>query len=75
MKGFATSLSVLIAFVAGVFIFGYAATPGFVLGGSMVLGATWMYNRGEEEAKRIASRAAEEDSLESGGLLQDLDRR
>ncbi|KAL7410002.1 nucleotide-sugar transporter-domain-containing protein [Mrakia frigida] len=59
LKGFATSLSVLIAFVAGVVIFGYVTTPGFVLGGVMVLGATWMYNRGEEESKRIASRVAE----------------
>ena len=43
--------------MAGVFLFGYAITPGFVIGGAVVLCATWMYNQGEEEAAR--SRAAE----------------
>lgn len=52
LKGFATSLAVIISFAAGIFIFGYSVTPSFVLGGSVVLGATYLYNEGEQAAKR-----------------------
>lgn len=49
LKGFATSLSIVISFLVSVGFFGYAITPGFVLGSSTVLGATWMYNQPERK--------------------------
>lgn len=70
-QGFATSLSVLIAFTAGVFLFGYAVTPGFVVGGAVVLCATWMYNRGEEEAARSRAAALEAENASRRGSVED----
>ncbi|KAL7408950.1 nucleotide-sugar transporter-domain-containing protein [Mrakia frigida] len=49
MKGFATSLSIVISFLVSVGFFGARITPGFVLGSSTVLMATWMYNQPETE--------------------------
>ncbi|KAJ7029311.1 nucleotide-sugar transporter-domain-containing protein [Mycena alexandri] len=47
MKGFATSLSIILSFLASVALFDFHITPSFVLGASTVLGATWVYNRPE----------------------------
>ncbi|RSH88899.1 hypothetical protein EHS25_002561 [Saitozyma podzolica] len=44
MKGFATSLSIIISFLASVALFSYPITVAFVLGSSIVLFATVMYN-------------------------------
>jgi len=45
LKGFATSLSIILSFVASVFLFNYHVTPAFVMGSSIVLSATFMYNQ------------------------------
>ncbi|KAI0665247.1 nucleotide-sugar transporter-domain-containing protein [Cubamyces menziesii] len=45
MKGFATSLSIVLSFLASVALFGFRITPSFVIGSSIVLVATWMYNQ------------------------------
>ncbi len=45
MKGFATSLSILISFLASVILFNFKLTPSFMLGSTTVLVATWMYNQ------------------------------
>ncbi|TDL21546.1 nucleotide-sugar transporter [Rickenella mellea] len=47
LKGFATSLSIILAFLVGMLAFGERATAGFVGGAGVVLVATWVYNRGE----------------------------
>ena len=47
LKGFATSLSIVISFLASIVIFDFHITPSFVLGSSTVLAATWLYNRPE----------------------------
>lgn len=47
MKGFATSLAIVISFLASVVLFEFAVTVGFVGGAGIVLGATWMYNQPE----------------------------
>ncbi|OCF32937.1 solute carrier family 35 (UDP-sugar transporter), member A1/2/3 [Kwoniella heveanensis CBS 569] len=44
MKGFATSLSIVISFLASVALFSYPITVTFVLGASIVLFATYIYN-------------------------------
>ncbi|KAI0759489.1 nucleotide-sugar transporter-domain-containing protein [Irpex lacteus] len=45
MKGFATSLSIVLSFLASVALFGFGITPSFVVGSITVLLATWMYNQ------------------------------
>ena len=50
LKGFATSLSIVLSFMASVALFGYSVTPSFVVGSGMVLAATAAYNRPETES-------------------------
>ncbi|KAM5538136.1 hypothetical protein V8D89_008333 [Ganoderma adspersum] len=45
LKGFATSLSIVLSFLASVALFGFHITPTFVTGSSIVLVSTWMYNQ------------------------------
>ncbi|RPD80051.1 nucleotide-sugar transporter, partial [Lentinus tigrinus ALCF2SS1-7] len=47
LKGFATSLSIVISFLASVALFNFQMTLTFVLGSTVVLVATWMYNQPE----------------------------
>jgi UDP-sugar transporter A1/2/3 len=44
MKGFATSLSIIISFLASVALFNYPITFSFVAGACIVLAATFLYN-------------------------------
>ncbi|KAF5347953.1 hypothetical protein D9756_010189 [Leucocoprinus leucothites] len=45
LKGFATSLSIVLSFLASVVLFDFHITWSFVIGASTVLTATWMYNQ------------------------------
>lgn len=45
LKGFATSLSIVISFLASVALFDLPLTFTFALGATVVLAATWMYNQ------------------------------
>ena len=45
LKGFATSLSIVISCLASVALFNFPLTFTFTLGASVVLVATWMYNQ------------------------------
>lgn len=45
LKGFATSLSIVISFLASVALFDFKMTITFVLGSVIVLIATWLYNQ------------------------------
>jgi len=45
IKGFATSMAIVLSSLAGIILFAYPLTFLFVLGSSLVLSATWMYNR------------------------------
>jgi hypothetical protein len=47
LAGFATSLSIIISFLAGVVLFNFQVTTPFLVGCSMVLAATWFYNQPE----------------------------
>jgi Nucleotide-sugar transporter len=48
LKGFATSLSIVLSSVASVALFNLQITPPFLAGSAVVLGATWMYNAPDE---------------------------
>ncbi|KAF9484730.1 nucleotide-sugar transporter [Pholiota conissans] len=45
LKGFATSLSIVISFLASVALFDFQMTITFILGSAIVLIATWLYNQ------------------------------
>lgn len=45
LKGFATSLSIILSFLASVALFDFKLTSSFVIGSSVVLASTWMYNQ------------------------------
>ncbi|KAF8758591.1 Nucleotide-sugar transporter [Rhizoctonia solani] len=47
MKGFATSLSIVLSFLASVALFDFRITLAFLVGSSTVLAATWMYNQAD----------------------------
>jgi UDP-sugar transporter A1/2/3 len=44
LKGFATSLAIVLSFVAGVILFDFQVTSSFVVGTLVVVGATYLYN-------------------------------
>ena len=50
LKGFATSLSIVLSFLASVALFNFTITPSFIIGASTVLSATWMYNQPPPES-------------------------
>ncbi|KAM6500454.1 Nucleotide-sugar transporter domain containing protein [Amanita muscaria] len=45
LKGFATSLSIVLSFLASVALFDFTLTGTFLLGSTIVLVATWLYNQ------------------------------
>ncbi|KIY43352.1 nucleotide-sugar transporter, partial [Fistulina hepatica ATCC 64428] len=45
LKGFATSLSIVISFLSSIVLFDFRMSITFVLGSSLVLAATWLYNQ------------------------------
>ena len=45
LKGFATSLSIILSFLASVVLFDFHITSSFLFGASIVLAATWIYNQ------------------------------
>lgn len=49
LKGFATSVSILISFIASVWLFGFVITPNFVIGAATVLAATYLYSKPPKE--------------------------
>ncbi|CAE7106736.1 unnamed protein product [Rhizoctonia solani] len=54
MKGFATSLSIVLSFLASVALFDFRLTLAFVVGSSTVLAATWMYNQADMKSPNPA---------------------
>ncbi|KAK4705042.1 solute carrier family 35 (UDP-sugar transporter), member A1/2/3, partial [Phenoliferia sp. Uapishka_3] len=46
-KGFATSISILVSFIAGIFLFSFKVTPAFVAGALWVILATYLYSSRE----------------------------
>ena len=45
LKGFATSLAIILSFLASVALFDFKLTPSFLVGSTIVLSATLMYNQ------------------------------
>ena len=43
-KSFSASCSIILSFAASIVLFDYKTTPGIVVGGAAVIGATWLYS-------------------------------
>ncbi|KAG6816447.1 hypothetical protein H0H87_006002 [Tephrocybe sp. NHM501043] len=54
LKGFATSLSIVLSFLASVALFEFQMTFTFILGSGIVLVATWLYNQPTNRAGLLA---------------------
>ncbi|KAM6151804.1 UDP-galactose translocator isoform 3-T3 [Rhynchocyon petersi] len=55
LKGFATSLSIVLSTVASIRLFGFHVDPLFALGAGLVIGAVYLYSLPRGTAKSIAS--------------------
>ncbi|KAN0140955.1 Nucleotide-sugar transporter domain containing protein [Lactarius tabidus] len=55
MKGFATSLSIVISFLVSVGLFDFRITASFVVGSSVVLAATWLYSQPDGKQRGCAT--------------------
>ncbi|KAJ4487868.1 nucleotide-sugar transporter [Lentinula aciculospora] len=56
LKGFATSLSIVISFLASVALFDFRMTWPFIIGSAVVLNATWMYNQHPQRVRVVTGR-------------------
>lgn len=52
MKGFATSLAIVLSFVAGIILFDFQVTTSFLVGTVIVVGATYLYNAPDAKTSR-----------------------
>lgn len=60
LKGFATSLSIVISFLASVALFNFEITVSFIVGATVVLIATWMYNQPDSSSSTSGSEGSRE---------------
>ncbi|KAG8734183.1 hypothetical protein FRC11_009839 [Ceratobasidium sp. 423] len=75
MKGFATSLSIVLSFLASVALFDFRITLAFVVGSSTVLAATWMYNQADMKTPnpaKIAVASGTRDTTNHNGASSDF---
>ncbi|KAG9097568.1 hypothetical protein FRC06_007419 [Ceratobasidium sp. 370] len=66
MKGFATSLSIVLSFLASVALFDFRITLAFIIGSTTVLAATWMYNQADMKTPNPAKIAVASGTRENG---------
>ncbi|ORY79696.1 nucleotide-sugar transporter-domain-containing protein [Leucosporidium creatinivorum] len=55
MKGFATSLAIVLSFCAGIILFDFQVTLSFLVGTCIVVGATYLYNQPDAAERRARS--------------------
>lgn len=58
LKGFATSLSIIISFMASVALFDFRMSFTFILGSAIVLNATWLYNQKPKQHGLVTAKDA-----------------
>ncbi|KAG6873786.1 hypothetical protein C0995_011011 [Termitomyces sp. Mi166 len=72
LKGFATSLSIVLSFLASVFLFDFHITFSFIIGASTVLTATWMYNQPADKEPLITiTRTSEKGTFPGSPIAPD----
>ena len=55
LKGFATSISILLSAVVSIFAFGFVPSPGFIAGSALVMISVYMYGRDDLVKSKIKS--------------------
>ncbi|BGP46178.1 hypothetical protein JCM10450v2_002018 [Rhodotorula kratochvilovae] len=55
MKGFATSLAIVLSFCAGIILFDFHVTTSFIVGTGMVVASTYLYNLPDAGRRGLAS--------------------
>lgn len=55
MKGFATSLAIVLSFCAGIVLFDFQVTLSFLVGTCMVVASTYMYNSPDGGSLHLAA--------------------
>ncbi|KAJ1884893.1 UDP-galactose transporter Gms1 [Kickxella alabastrina] len=63
LKGFATSISIVLSCLASVWIFGFRITWPFVFGTALVIGATYLYGAAELSAASRPQKQQQQDAL------------
>ena len=66
LKGFATSLSIVISCIASYFLFDFVVTPRFVLGGSLVLYSVYVYGSSDAGSRSSQTSAAPTNGSSTG---------
>ncbi|RIA92447.1 nucleotide-sugar transporter-domain-containing protein [Glomus cerebriforme] len=61
LKGFATSISIILSFLASVYLFEFIVTSTFLLGATLVLTATYMYSKPDPPKQESLSNNKEKD--------------
>ena len=71
LKGFATSLSIVLSFLASVALFDFTLTVTFVLGSTIVLVSTWLYNQPPKRSSTniMVAMSTKENAASSGWHL------
>jgi len=55
LKGFATSISIILSFLASIYLFDFIVTSTFLMGATLVLIATYMYSKPDPKPQEILS--------------------
>lgn len=75
LKGFATSLSIILSTIASVLVFNFVVTIYFIIGTVLVFAATYMYSIPEREPVAPALQAMQDDEEKAKGPFRDHDSR
>ncbi|KAJ7774491.1 nucleotide-sugar transporter-domain-containing protein [Mycena maculata] len=70
LKGFATSLSIVISFLASVALFDFQITFTFIIGSFIVLVATWLYNHQPKRPESISWALGWPETWRSGSAMR-----
>ncbi|GAA5865965.1 hypothetical protein JCM8547_002899 [Rhodosporidiobolus lusitaniae] len=68
MKGFATSLAIVLSFIAGIILFNFQVTLSFLVGTAMVVTSTYLYNT-PDAVRRGPSTTLPSPSLSKGAFI------
>ncbi|PKK68440.1 nucleotide-sugar transporter [Rhizophagus irregularis] len=64
LKGFATSISIILSFLASVYLFNFIVTSTFLMGATLVLIATYVYSKPDPKKEIPSNNKEKDDGLE-----------
>lgn len=74
LKGFATSLAIVLSFLASIALFNFHISWGFIIGSMTVLTATWMYNQppGKEPISIVLTTSSPSEKIAFSSVSSDM---